>query len=179
VTPSLLAQLDFNDVLLIAAGVILGLAVINTIRWGLSRRRRVHLPEEFLVEMSRFAQRFQRSADQMSRLSKLMENPTRLAWKVRNAEILKTLRQMNRLLQRLNDFFEDRIQDYETHPTSDASAERSAGASAPGGDFEDHPDEETTFRQMKRITRSEIAHTDWDALLERLRESGENTDHTD
>ncbi|GEM_PF-3233310 len=170
-----LAQLDFHDALLIATGLILGFAVINTARWLLSRRRRVRLPEEFLLEMGLFARRFERSADQMRRLSKLMENPARLAWKARNAEILRTLRQMNRLLQRLNDFFEEKIQDYE-----DPSTVGQRGPE-PGQTVEDfsHPEEKEKFSQMRRISRSEIATTDWDALLDRLADSDEDDDQTD
>ena len=170
---SMLATLDFRDALLIAAGLILGFAVINATRWLLSRRQRVRLPESFLVEMSRFARRFKRSADQMCRLSKLMEHPTRLAWKARNAEILRTLRQMNKLLQQLNDFFELKIQDYES-PRAQASPDASTAVD----DFS-HPEEKSKFSHMDRITEKEIASTDWDHLLDRLQGRNENSDTTD
>ena len=172
-TCPMLAALDFRDVLLIAAGLILGFAVINTARWLLTRRQRVRLPEAFIVEMSQFAQRFKRSAEQMGRLSKLMEHPTRLAWKTRNAEILRTLRQMNKLLQQLNDFFELKIQDYETPP-----AEASLDASAAVDDFS-YPEEKSKFSRMERITEKEIASTNWDHLLDRLQGQTGNSDTTD
>ena len=164
-TQLVLASLDFRDVLLISIGLIIGFAVVNTARWLLSRRRRVRLPEEFLVEMTRFAMRFKRSAEQMSRLSKLMENPTRLAWKARNAEILKALRQMNKLLQQLNDFFELKIQDYESPPSA-------------VDDFS-HPGEKNKFSRMQRITDKEIASTNWEHLFDRLSEHSDNPDSTD
>ena len=169
----MLAKLDFQDALLIAAGLILGFAVINATRWLLSRRQRIRLPEPFLVEMSRFARRFKRSADQMARLSKLMENPTRVAWKARNAEILRTLRQMNKLLQQLNDFFELKIQDYES-----PHAEASSDAAASVEDFI-HPEEKSKFSQMERITEKDIASTDWDHLLERLQDQNKDPDTTE
>jgi hypothetical protein len=170
-----LASLGLRDAFLIAIGLILGLAVINTFRWILSRRRRVRLPEEFLLEMSRFAHRFERSAEQMQRLSKLMENPTRLSWKARNTEILKTLRQMNRLLQQLNDFFEEKIQDYETplHVPPAAPTEPPKTVD----DFS-RPEEKEKFSRMKRLTESEIASTNWDALLNKLTEPDKDKDRS-
>lgn len=171
-----LAALDLQDVFLIAAGLILGLGVVNTFRWVVTRRRRVRLPEEFLLEMNRFVRRFERSAEQMRRLSKLMEHPTRLSWKTRNAEIVRTLREMNRLLQHLNDFFEEKIQDYET-PT-EAQGEVPARVTSPVDDFS-RPEEKDKFRQMRRITKSDITATDWDALLKKLNEPGEDDDRSD
>ena len=173
---TVLAALVMHDALLIAAGLILGFAVINTIRWVVSHRRRVRLPEEFLLEMSRFARRFERSADQMRRLSKLMENPTRLSWKARNAEILRTLRQMNRLLQRLNDFFEEKLQDYEVSPRVQA---QESGEPAQGVNDFSRPEEKEKFSRMRRLTEGEIAATDWDALLNKLSDPKENDDRSD
>ena len=165
-------QISLHDVMLIALGLILGFAVINAARWLLGRRRRVRLPEEFLVEISLFARRFERSAEQMRRLSTLMENPERIAWKVRNAEILRSLRQMNRLLQRLNDFFEVKVQEYE-HPLS---VERELPSNI--DDFS-RPEEKEKFRRMSSISRNEIASADWDELLNKLIDSEDNNDQID
>jgi hypothetical protein len=172
----LLADLELHDALLIAAGLILGFAVINTIHWVMSRRRHVRLPEEFLLEMSRFARRFERSAEQMHRLSELMENPARLSWKARNAEILRTLRQMNRLLQHLNDFFEEKIQDYEVPPAR--RSETPVQSPQPVGDFS-HPEEEEKFKRMSRLTDREIAAADWDSLLDKLADPESNEHPSD
>lgn len=156
--PAVLAELNVHDILVIAVGIIVGLAAINTVHWLHRRRRRFRLPEEMLVEMSRFAERFQRAAEQMTALSHLMEDRTRQRWKSKNVEILKVLRQMNQLLEHFNDFFEEKIQNYERRPGE---------GPLPPNDFVG-PEEERRFRSMKEITSEEIARADWDALLKRL-----------
>lgn len=86
---------------------ILAVAVlVSFIRWFFIRPRRMKLPEGSIEELTRFAKEFRRAADYMSELSKTLELRSLLEWQHKNEQILRTLRQMNKMLQELNEFFE-------------------------------------------------------------------------
>jgi len=80
--------------------------VVSFVRWFFIRPRRMKLPEGSIEELTRFAEEFRRAADYMNELSRTLELSSLLQWQRKNEEILKTLHQMNRLLQELNEFFE-------------------------------------------------------------------------
>jgi len=90
----------------IILGILAAAVVVSFVRWFFIRPRRMKLPEGSIEELTRFAQEFRRAADYMNELSRTLELGSLLQWQRKNEEILKTLRQMNKLLQELNEFFE-------------------------------------------------------------------------
>lgn len=91
---------------IICISIVAAAVVVSFVRWFFIRPRRMKLPEGSIEELNRFAREFRRAADYMSELSKTLELRSLLEWQRKNEEILKTLHQMNRLLQELNEFFE-------------------------------------------------------------------------
>ena len=90
----------------IIIGILAAAVLVSFVRWFFIRPRRMKLPEGSIEELTRFAAEFRRAADYMSELSKTLELRSLLEWQRKNEEILKTLRQMNKLLVELNEFFE-------------------------------------------------------------------------
>jgi hypothetical protein len=88
-------------------GAVLAVAVAASfVRWFFIRPRRVKLPQGTIEELNRFAREFGVASKHMDELSKKLELRSLWEWQRKNEEILKTLRQMNRLLLELNEFFE-------------------------------------------------------------------------
>ena len=115
-------------------GVLAAAVLVSFIRWFFIRPRRMKLPEGSIEELNRFAEEFRRAADYMTELSKTLELGSLLQWQRKNEEILKTLHQMNKLLQELNEFFEfeaTRLTPTETDP--DAPVPSGIGSTTPDG----------------------------------------------
>ena len=91
---------------IIGISIAAAAVVVSFVRWFFIRPRRMKLPEGSIEELNRFVREFRRAADYMSELSKTLELRSLLEWQRKNEQILKTLHQMNRLLQELNEFFE-------------------------------------------------------------------------
>jgi len=88
-------------------GIVLTVAVVASfVRWFFIRPRRVRFPPGTIEELNRFAREFRTASKHMDELSKKLELRSLWEWQRKNEEILKTLRQMNRLLLELNEFFE-------------------------------------------------------------------------
>jgi len=126
----------------IIIGILAAAVVVSFIRWFFIRPRRMKLPEGSLEELTRFAQEFRRAADYMSELSKTLELSSLLQWQRKNEQILKTLRQMNKLLQELNEFFEleaaeltssDSGEEPHVLPTTDSTPTPGTQQSGPDG----------------------------------------------
>jgi len=136
--------------------------LVSFIRWFFIRPRRMKLSEGSIEELTRFADEFRRAADYMSEFSKTLELRSLLEWQRKNEEILKTLRQMNKLLQELNEFFE--FEATQLAPAEGSgeptSAVRRSGSRSDG----------------KPISQEEIQHTDWSQLITRLREQTREPD---
>ena len=116
----------------VVIGVLAAAVLVSFIRWFFIRPRRMRLPEGSIEELNRFAEEFRRAADYMTELSKTLELGSLLQWQRKNEEILKTLRQMNKLLQELNEFFEfeaSRLTPSETE--TDAQVPSGAGTKPP------------------------------------------------
>jgi len=86
--------------------IVAAAVVVSFVRWFFIRPRRMRLTEGSIEELDRFAREFRRAAEYMNELSKTLELRSLFEWQRKNEEILKTLHQMNRLLQELNEFFE-------------------------------------------------------------------------
>ncbi len=112
----------------IIIGILAAAVLVSFVRWFFIRPRRMKLPEGSIEELTRFAAEFRRAADYMSELSKTLELRSLLEWQRKNEEILKTLRQMNKLLVELNEFFEIEA----TQLTPDEGDEDTAVASGMG-----------------------------------------------
>ena len=112
----------------IIIGILAAAVLVSFVRWFFIRPRRMKLPEGSIEELTRFAAEFRRAADYMSELSKTLELRSLLEWQRKNEEILKTLRQMNKLLVELNEFFEIEA----TQLTPDDTDEDTAVASGMG-----------------------------------------------
>ncbi len=112
----------------IIIGILAAAVLVSFVRWFFIRPRRMKLPEGSIEELTRFAAEFRRAADYMSELSKTLELRSLLEWQRKNEEILKTLRQMNKLLVELNEFFEIEA----TQLTPDDTDEETAVASGMG-----------------------------------------------
>ena len=137
---------------------ILAVAVlVSFIRWFFIRPRRMKLPEGSIEELNRFAEEFRRAADYMNELSKTLELRSLVEWQRKNEEILKTLHQMNKLLQELNEFFE-----FEATELTTAEGEAEAATTPTSGSRSD----------AKPISQREIEHTNWSELISRLRNEG-------
>lgn len=124
----------------VVIGVLAAAVLVSFIRWFFIRPRRMRLPEGSIEELNRFAEEFRRAADYMTELSKTLELGSLLQWQRKNEEILKTLRQMNKLLQELNEFFEFEASrltpsetDQETPVASSAAPSPPTGTENPQG----------------------------------------------
>ena len=110
----------------IILGILTAAVVVSFVRWFFIRPRRMKLPEGSIEELTRFAGEFRRAADYMNELSRTLELGSLLQWQRKNEEILRTLHQMNRLLQELNEFFEFEA----THLTPDDTDEAAVTSQA-------------------------------------------------
>jgi len=161
----------------IICAIALSIIIASFIRWFLLKPARVKLPTPVFFELNRFAAEFQKAADNMAELAKNFDEADKRNWKKNNAMILKNLQRMNRLLQQLNRFFEERAdiidrekkrmlleELFRKHKEKEAVAK---------GDFASEEELEK-FEKMGKISEDELKNIDWDELLKKLRESKNN-----
>jgi len=141
--------------------IIVGIVAAGLIRRFIWRPRRVNLPPSMVEELNRFAVEFQKAADSMAAIAKKFDEGSRRQWKKKNDMILKNLQRMNRLLRRLNQFFEERADRIDEV--------RQAQKDASKGDFESEEEAEK-FKKMGVIREEEIKKIDWEEMFRRFKE---------
>jgi len=141
--------------------IIVGIVAAGLIRRFIWRPRRVNLPPSMVEELNRFAVEFQKAADSMAAIAKKFDEGSRRQWKKKNDMILKNLQRMNRLLRRLNQFFEERADRIDEV--------RQAQKNASKGDFESEEEAEK-FKKMGVIREEEIKKIDWEEMFRRFKE---------
>jgi len=141
--------------------IIVGIVAAGLIRRFIWRPRRVNLPPSMVEELNRFAVEFQKAADSMAAIAKKFDEGSKRQWKKKNDMILKNLQRMNRLLRRLNQFFEERADRIDEV--------RQAQKDASKGDFESEEEAEK-FKKMGVIREEEIKKIDWEEMFRRFKE---------
>ena len=137
-------------------GVVLGALTLAFVKWFVHRPRKVEMPLEMIHQLNRFADEFQQVAGNLQSLSSHFEMHSLNDMKTKNLAILRSLRQVNNLLHKLNKYLEQLEEATPTEPVGNAVS-----------DFSNR-DEADKFGAMGRISQSEIQAVDWDELLRRL-----------
>ena len=146
--------MGFLEASYLILGIILGVVGIALVRWLLLRPTQRTLTASLVEELNRFNAQIRGLTDRMVTLTQSLEKPSRGPLTGHDLEIAETLGEMKRLFKEINEFF---------------AREESEEAGLHVSDFLS-PDELEKFRKMERISDEEIARTNWDELLERLRE---------
>lgn len=145
--------MGFVEATYLVLGMVLGVVGIAVVRWLLLRPLQPALISSMIEEFNRLNGQLRRLTDRMTDLARSLEGrPNTLTGD--HVEMSETLSEMNRLLREINEFF------------ARADVE---GSEAWTSDFVSDAEEER-FRRMERLSDEEIAKTDWDELLDRLRE---------
>lgn len=142
----------------IALGVGLALlaGTVAFLRWFLKKPRKVALPTHLVEEMSRFAEELRRVEDNVDAVTKALNERGRRRWRRISRKMLKRLRSVNRLLERLNMMFEEEQARIIVRRRRRERLEQKAvapTAKARDGDA--------------RITEEEIRNIDWDDFTRR------------
>ena len=138
-------------------GIILGVVGIALVRWLLLRPTQRTLSVSLVEGLNRFNAQIRGLTDRMAALTRSLERPSRGPLSGHHLEIAETLSEMRRLLKEINEFFaREEPEEAGLHVSHFLS-----------------PDELEKFRKMERISDEEIARTDWEDLLDRLREEKE------
>jgi len=140
----------------ILTGGVLGALSLAFVKWFLHRPQKVEMPLEMIHQLNRFSDEFQRVAKNLQGLSNHFEMHSLKELKIKNLALLRSLRQVNRVLHKLNKYLERLGQPL---PTDKVCPDT--------GEFTDSR-EATKFGSMGRISQSEIQSVDWDELLRRL-----------
>jgi len=148
--------MGFVEAAYLILGMFLGIAGIAVVRWVLLRPVRKAMGGDLIEQLNTFSVQIRRLNERMRELTRSMESGRRNVLTGDDVEIGETMSEMNRLLHEINDFF---IRD-ETEAAAHAS------------DFAG-PEEEEKFEHMEQISDDEIARTDWDKLIDRLREEND------
>ena len=141
----------------IAGAVGLAALTIWFLRWFFRKPRRVDMPSELIEAISEFAEQFQKAADSMAAVSHHLALEARMTWQRKNSQILRNLRQVNRLLQRLNTYFDEERRRLECQNKGDDAGE-------PLGDFLNASEAER-FKRMKEIQPEDRKGLDWDEII--------------
>jgi hypothetical protein len=149
------AVMGLSETLYLISGVVVGMAGLALIRWFLLRPVRRNPAERLIEELNCFSAQIGQLSARMADLSRNIENRNEHALHARHVEIVENLAAMNRLIRELNQFF------------ADAEARTREESDVPS-DFTDRS-EESRFQKLGSISADEIARTNWDELLERLR----------
>jgi len=93
--------------IVLGVGLVLLTGTVAFLRWFLKKPRKVALPMHLVEEMSRFAEELRRVEDNVDAVTKALDERGRRRWRRTSRKMLKRLRSVNRLLERLNMMFEE------------------------------------------------------------------------
>lgn len=91
----------------LGVGLVLLTGTMAFLRWFLKKPRKVALPTHLVEEMSRFAEELRCVEDNVDAVTKVLNDRGRRRWRRTSRKMLKRLRSVNRLLERLNMMFEE------------------------------------------------------------------------
>ena len=148
--------MGLSETLYLVGGVVVGMVGLALIRWFLLRPVRRNPAERLIEELNCFSAQIGQLSARMTDLSRSIENRNERALHARHVQIVENLAAMNRLIRELNQFFAD-------------AETRSREESGAPSDFTG-AGEESRFQKLGSISADEIARTNWDELLERLRQ---------
>jgi len=142
---------------------LVGLAIF--LPWFLMRPKTAKLPRELIDQLNQYEEEFQRFNANVVELDKLLRGQARQQWQSHNSNISRTLRKINRLLQKLNDFYEDLTLTHYRFQLKQ-KLER-IGQIKDMTDFST-PEEKERIMKLGKLSEEEIRNTDWDEILRRL-----------
>jgi len=149
----------------IVFGIVALVAGAAFTRWFFMRPKTARLPQDLIDQVNRYEEEFQRFNANVVELHNLLKGQARQQWQSRNSEILRTLRKINRLLQRLNDFYEElTLSHYRAglrKKLSEMGVDGSISAFMSS-------DEKERIMKLGKLSEEEIKNADWDELLKRL-----------
>ena len=146
--------MGFVEATYLILGIILGVIGIALLRWLLLRPTKHTLTSSLVEELNCFNAQIRRLAERMTELTESIRPLPKGRLTTHDLEIAETLSEMRRVLKEINQFF---------------AREESEGTHLHVSDFLG-PDELDKFQTMEEISEEEIAGTDWDDLLDRLRD---------
>jgi hypothetical protein len=140
-------------------------ALVVFLPWFFMRPKTAKLPRELIDQLNRYEEEFQRFNANVVVLDKLLRGEARHQWQSHNSEIVRTLRKINRLLQKLNDFYEAlTLTQYRLQLRQ--KLER-MGHGRAAGEFLT-AEEKARFRKLGKFSDKEINNVNWDEILRRL-----------
>ena len=146
-------------------GVLALAALVIFLRWFLMRPRTARLPRELIDQLNIYEEEFQRFNANVVELDNLLKGKARHQWQSRNSNILRTLRKISRLLQKLNDFYEEltlsqhRVGLRQKLDRISRDEKLSAFMSS---------EEKERFKKLGAMTDEELQNVDWDDILKQL-----------
>ena len=146
--------MGFVEAAYLILGIFLGVVGIAVVRWVLLRPARKGISADLIEELNSFNAQIHRLTERMGELTRSIEARGRSVLTGDDVEIAETMSEMNRLLHEINDFF---------------AREEPEGPRPLPSDFSG-PDEEEKFECMEEISEDDLARTDWDKLIDRLRD---------
>jgi len=149
--------------------IILGILSLGALafflRWFLTRPKTAQLPQELINQLNIYEEEFQRFNANVVELDSLLKGEARHEWQSRNSKILKTLRKISRLLQKLNDFYEELT----LNQYREGLRRKLNRIVVPDkvSDFM-NSEEKERFKKLGEMTDAELENVNWDDILKRL-----------
>ncbi len=144
--------MGFTEGFFLVLGVFVGVAGIALVRWLVLRRIRRQLAAGLIEEMNAFNGQIRRLNERLAELTRSIETRAQAGATPNQVELGATLQEMNRLLREIHEFFV-----------------REEAAALEGSDFLTSEEAERFYR-MREISSEELKRTNWDDILEKLRE---------
>jgi len=146
-------------------GVLVLAALFIFLRWFVMRPRTARLPRELIDQLNIYEEEFQRFNANVVELDNLLKGKARHQWQSRNSKILRTLRKISRLLQKLNDFYEElTLSQYRAglrQKLDRISRDEKTNVFLTR-------EEKERFKKLGEMTDEELENVNWDDILKRL-----------